>query len=118
MKNFEEKLQEYVTWLIGNGDSISTAERRAKRIKTLKKSININKLDMKQIYSYIKSRMRKGIKKKTLRIEMKDLEYWFKFININTKFPMFKKEPAPEPFIPLDDLIKNIVKNNPTKKFG
>ena len=106
---FEEKLQEFVTWLIGNGDSISTAERRARRIKALKKSINIEKLAMKQIYSYIESRMRKGIKKKTLRIEMKDLEYWFKFLGMNTKLPTFKKEPAPEPFIPSDDLIKNIL---------
>ncbi|MFP3257773.1 MAG: tyrosine-type recombinase/integrase [Candidatus Nanopusillus acidilobi] len=107
---FENKIQEFITWLIGNGDSISTAERRGRRIKTLKKYIDLDRPDMKKIYKYIETRERKGIKKKTLRIEMKDLEYWYRFNGFNVKLPTFKKEPAPEPFIPSDELIEKILK--------
>jgi len=57
---FENKIQEFITWLIGNGDSISTAERRARRIKTLKKYIDLDSPDMKKIYKYIETRKERG----------------------------------------------------------
>jgi len=44
-ENLEMKLQEFISYRIGHGDSISTAERRARRIKTLAKYLDVNRVD-------------------------------------------------------------------------
>ncbi len=108
-EELENKLGEFVTFRIANGDAISTAERRARRIKTLSKYINIEKPDMGEIYKYIEKRQRQGIKKKSLRIELMDLEYWFSFIGIKTRMPRLKKEPSPDPYVPTQEEVNKIL---------
>jgi site-specific recombinase XerD len=105
----EAKLPEFVSYRIGHGDSISTAERRARRIKTLQKSIDVFRPDMNSIYKYIEQRQRNGIKKKSLRIEMMDLEHWFAFLGIRTTMPRLKKEPSPPPTILTHEQVNRII---------
>jgi len=104
---FGMKLEEFVSYRIGHGDSISTAERRARRIKTVAKYIDVNKVDTGSIFRYVEERLRKGIKKKSLRIELMDLQRWYEFLGFNVILPKLKKEPDPDPFIPTpDDIMK------------
>ena len=106
-EDLEMKLQEFVSYRIGHGDSISTAERRARRIKTLAKYLDVNRVDTGSIFRYVEERLRKGIKKKSLRIELMDLQRWYEFLGFNVILPKLKKEPDPDPFIPTpDDIIK------------
>ncbi len=93
------KLQEFISYRIGHGDSISTAERRARRIKTLNKHVDIWNPDLGAIYRYIEQRQRNGIKKKSLRIEMMDLQHWYEFTGKAVRLPRLKKEPSPPPTI-------------------
>ena len=97
-ESLEAKLQEFISTRIGKGDSISTAERRARRIKTLSKSVDVSKPDIPSLYKYIETRERNGIKKKSLRVEMMDLEHWFEFLGFSQRLPRLKKEPSPEPY--------------------
>ena len=106
----EAKLREFVSERIGKGDAISTAERRARRIKTLSKVIDITKPDIPSLYRYIEMRERNGIKKKSLRVEMMDLEHWFEFIWLLQRLPRLKKEPSPEPYILTQEQVKAILK--------
>jgi len=104
---FGLKLEEFVSYMIGHGDSISTAERRARRIKTVARCIDVNKVDTGSIFRYVEERLRKGIKKKSLRIELMDLQRWYEFLGLNVILPKLKKEPDPDPFIPtFDDIVK------------
>jgi hypothetical protein len=48
--DLETKLREFVSERIGKGDAISTAERRARRTKTLSKVIDIAKPDIPSLY--------------------------------------------------------------------
>ena len=103
------KNPEFVSWLIGHGDSISTAERRERRIRTLQKlGINLEEPDMAQIYKYLETRLRTGLKKKSLRLEMYDLQHWYRFKGMEIKLPIMKKEPDPDPFIPTEDEIQRM----------
>ncbi len=108
-EELENKLGEFITFRIANGYAISTAERRARRIKTLSKYINVEKPDMGEIYEYIEKRQRQGIKKKSLRIELMDLEHWFSFIGIKTRMPRLKKEPSPDPYVPTQEEVNKIL---------
>lgn len=60
-EDLESRLKEFITYRIGHNDAISTAERRARRIKTLSKSLNIEKPDMVEIYRYVERRQREGV---------------------------------------------------------
>ena len=109
MTDFELKLNEFYMERVGKGDSLMTAERRVRRIRWLSKNIDVFKPDLKKIYEYIESRQRGGIKKKTIRIEMMDLEHWFSFLGQGLRMPRLKKEPSPDPFVPSPDQIKKIL---------
>jgi len=51
--------------------------------------------------------LRKGIKKKSVRIELMDMQRWFEFLDYNVVLPKLKKEPDPDPFMPsYDDIVK------------
>lgn len=106
---FGMKNPEFVSWLIGHGDSISTAERRERRIRTMQKQgINLEEPDLGQIYKYLETRLRTGLKKKSLRIEIYDLQHWYRFRGFEIKLPIMKKELDPDPFIPTDDEIQQM----------
>ena len=107
---FEEYLNDFYMERVGKGDSLMTAERRVRRVKWLAKRIDVFKPDMKRIYQYIESRQRDGIKKKTLRIEMMDLEHWFAFLGKSTKTPRLKKEPSPDPFVPTPEQVDKVLR--------
>ena len=109
MNDLEQKLNEFYMERVAKGDSLMTAERRSRRIKWLSKKIDIERPDFRKIYEYIEARQREGIKKKTLRIEMMDLEHWFSFLGITARMPRFKKEPSPDPFVPTPEQVKKIV---------
>jgi len=102
----EMKLQEFISYRIGHGDSVSTAERRTRRIKTISKNIDVWKVDTGSIFKYVEERLRKGIKKKSLRIELMDLQRWYEFLGYNIVLPKLKKEPDPDPFLPTDGEIR------------
>ncbi|EQB67526.1 MAG: phage integrase family protein [Thermoplasmatales archaeon E-plasma] len=104
------KLNDFYLERVGKGDALQTAERRARRIRFLDSRIDISKPDIKALYSYIESRQRDGIKKKTLRIEMMDLQYWYRFLGFQTSTPRLKKEPSPDPFLPTTDQLQRILK--------
>jgi site-specific recombinase XerD len=106
---FETKLNDYYMERVGKGDALLTAERRVRRIRWLSKRIDVFKPDMRKVYEYIESRERNGIKKKTLRIEMMDLEHWFSFIGLATRMPRLKKEPSPDPFVPTPEQLEKIL---------
>ena len=109
-RDMNEMINEYYVERVGKGDALLTAERRARRIRFLSKRMDIMKPDLKTLYSYIEKRQRDGIKKKTLRIEMIDLETWFSYLGLSTKTPrQLKKEPAPDPFIPTVEDVKRIL---------
>ena len=109
-EDLEAKLEEFISTRIGKGDSISTAERRARRIKTLSKSVDVSKPDIPSLYKYIEARERNGIKKKSLRVEMMDLEHWFEFLGFSQRLPRLKKEPSPEPYILTTEQVHGILK--------
>lgn len=106
------KYPKFVSYLISHGDSVSTAERRERRIRTLSSNgLNVEEPDIGQIYEYIESRIRSGIKKKSVRLEIKDLEHWFIFRGTpieNDVLPALKKEPDPDPFIPSPEEVKRM----------
>lgn len=108
-EDLESRLKEFITYRIGHNDAISTAERRARRIKTLSKSLNIEKPDMVEIYRYVERRQREGVKKKSLRIELMDLEHWFSFNGHEARMPRLKKEPSPDPYVPTPEEVEKIL---------
>ena len=91
---------QFVTWLVGHGDRLSTAQRRARRIAFLAKNMDISEPGMEQIYQYIERRQMNGVKHKTLRVEMNDLRKWFQYQGKEVTLPRFKREPSPDPFVP------------------
>ncbi len=110
VKDLELKLNDFYLERVGKGDALQTAERRARRIRFLNSRIDISKPDIKSLYAYIESRQRDGIKKKTLRIEMMDLQYWYRFLGFETTTPRLKKEPSPDPFLPTPEQLQKILK--------
>ena len=108
--DFEYNLNEFYMERVGKGDSLMTAERRVRRIKWFSKQIDIFNPDVRKLYIYIEARQRSGIKKKTIRIEMIDLEHWFAFIGKPVRTPRLKKEPSPDPFVPTPEQLEKIIK--------
>ncbi len=108
-EEFEMRLNDFYMERVGRGDSLLTAERRVRRVRWLSKQIDVLKPDLKKVYEYIDSRQRNGIKKKTLRIEMMDLEHWFSFLGLSARMPRLRKEPSPDPFVPTPDQVRKIL---------
>ena len=108
--DFESKLNEFYMERVGKGDSLMTAERRVRRIKWLSKQKDVYNPDVRKLYVYIEARQRAGIKKKTIRIEMMDLEHWFAFIGKPVRTPRLKKEPSPDPFVPTPEQLDKIIR--------
>ena len=107
---FESKLNEFYLERVGKGDALMTAERRVRRIRWLHKHLDVFKPDMRKLYVYIEERQRNGIKKKTIRVEMMDLEHWFSFIGSAVKTPRLKREPSPDPFVPTPEQLQKILR--------
>ena len=74
-ESLEGKLEEFISTRIGKGDSISTAERRVRRIRYFSSRIDIWQPEMGKIYKYVEDRIRKGIKRKSLKLELMDLQH-------------------------------------------
>ena len=105
------KYPKFVSYLISHGDQISTAERRERRIRMLENHINVNEPDIGEIYSYVEMRLRSGLKKKSVRLEISDLSHWCKYIGkpiSKDDLPVLKKEPDPDPFIPEPEEISKM----------
>ncbi len=89
--------------------SMMTAQRRVRRIRWLAKRLDVWNIDMKGIYVYVEARQKAGIKKKTLRIEMMNLEHRYSFLGLKTMLPRFKREPSPDPYVPTPADIHRIM---------
>ena len=107
-EELEAKLEEFISTRIGKGDSISTAERRVRRIRYFSSRIDIWQPEMGKIYKYVEDRIRKGIKRKSLKLELMDLQHWYEFLGFNVVLPKLKKEPDPDPFLPTPADIRRI----------
>ena len=60
-EDLEAKLQEFISTRIGKGDSISTAERRVRRIRYFSSRIDIWQPEMGKIYKYVEDRIEEEI---------------------------------------------------------
>ncbi len=108
---FEQKLQEYRIWAITIGRySESTVERSVRRIKELSKKINIFNPSQKEILNFFAKLKERGVKPHTMNNMRKDLQAWFRFLGIKIEIPKFKEPPIPEPWIPTDQEVLNILK--------
>jgi integrase len=108
---FEQKLQEFRIWALTEGRySESTVERSVRRIKELSKKINVLNPSQKEILNFYAKLKERGIKPHTMNNMRKDLMAWFRFLGIKIEIPKFKEPPIPEPWIPTDQEVLNILK--------
>jgi len=108
---FESKLQEFTVWALTIGRySESTVKRSVRRIRELSKKINIMNPSQKEILSFFAKMRERGTKPHTLNNMRKDLNAWFRFLNIKIELPKYKEPPSPDPWIPTDEEVLRILK--------
>ena len=71
-EDLEAKLEEFISTRIGKGDSISTAERRVRRIRYFSSRIDIWQPEMGKIYKYVRERQFDEMRVKEL------VDFWFR----------------------------------------
>jgi len=108
---FESKLQEFTVWALTIGRySESTVKRSVRRIRELSKKINVMNPSQKEILSFFAKMRERGTKPHTLNNMRKDLNAWFRFLNIKIELPKYKEPPSPDPWIPTDEEVLRILK--------
>ena len=106
----EEKLIEYEQWALTlGGYSPSTTERAVRRVRYMSKKINVLVPDQREILKFFSQQVKNGQKASALNDTAKDLRSWFRFLRIAVQIPHFKEPPAPEPFIPTDAEVRNLI---------
>lgn len=126
MTAFDDLLPSFRLWALSEGcsrengkgyacspETVRRCIRRIRRFHNL--GLDMFRPSQEWIYSYVDQQLSGGRKKnKSLRIEMEDLDRWFAFLRSRGKgstisLPHFKKEPDPEPWIPSDSEVQNIL---------
>ena len=108
---FTQKLNEFRLWASGCGRfSFSTVARQVRRLQYISKHLDLLEFNLSDIYTYIEAELKKGKKKKSVNNDMKDVQAWLDFLGKHMELPRFKGEPAPEPWMPTDDQLSQIIR--------
>ena len=106
----EQKLLEYEEWALTLGRySLSTTELAVRRVKYMSRKINVLNPNQREILKYFSNAVKNGMKASALNDTGKDLRSWFRFLQKTVEIPHFREPPAPEPFIPTDSQVKDII---------
>ncbi len=116
--DFNKSLKEFSRKLIPQY-SHETVKRTLRRIKTLaNRGMDPFNIDIEWVYQYCDDALNISRKrKKSLRIEMDDLDKWIKFTGQQIVVPKFLREPDQEAWIPSDQELNDVLQAC-SKKFN
>lgn len=111
-----EELSRFRTYCVGSGKyAMSTTSRMIRRVRQLANVFDLDTVDEQRIWAYVEQQVRSGKKEKSVNNEMIDLGAWLSFKGRKILLPKLKQRGSPEPYVPTDDVIIRLIKNQDKK---
>ena len=106
----DSKLREFRVWALTMGRYAPTSVKRAiRRIKNFSRIMNVMEPDIDAVLEYFAAQVQNGKKPQSLNRQRIDILAWCRFLSKELYFPRLKEPPCPDPWVPKDVEVDNII---------